>query len=119
MSQKQISFEDAGKILRAVKNLEAIENGQEPVKAPSGASRHYQKNLLKNVRKSTLEVPTNYVDDIFKVRNKAYSGAEYIPHKWKLGKDVNEPGFATGMDDLSRVILDAKYTHTHSVCSIL
>ena len=59
-------------------------------------------------RKSTLDVPTNYVDDIFKDRNKAYSGAEYIPHKWKLGKDVNEPGFASGMDDLSRVILDAK-----------
>ena len=74
MSQKQISIEDANKILRSINNIEAIQNGQEPVKPPSGASRHYQKNLLKNVRKSTLDVPTNYIDDIFKERNAAYSG---------------------------------------------
>ena len=109
-----MSFEDMNNIVKAVEKLTpqqlaAIENGQAvPVKAPSGPSRHYQKNLLKNATKSTLEVPTNYVDDIFKARNDKYTGAEYIPHKWKLGKDVNEPGFASGMDDLSRVILDAK-----------
>ena len=109
-----MSFEDMNNIVKSLEKLTpeqlaAIENGQAvPVKAPSGPSRHYQKNLLKNARKSTLEVPTNYVEDIFQARNNKYTGAEYIPHKWKLGKDVNEPGFASGMDDLSRVILDAK-----------
>ena len=80
---------------------------QKPVMSSSSGTRHYQKNLLANKKESTIEIP-DYIDESFKARNEAYSTAEYIPHKWKLGRDTNEPGFATGMDDLSRVVLDAK-----------
>ena len=74
-----MSYEDMNNIVKAVKKLtpqqlEAIENGQTAsVKAPSGPSHHYQKNLLKNATKSTLAVPTNYVDDIFQARNNKYT----------------------------------------------
>ncbi len=37
-----------------------------------------------------------------------YAGDDYKSHKWALGKDVDEPGFGSGVDDLAR--------HTHTVC---
>lgn len=37
-----------------------------------------------------------------------YAGDDYKSHKWALGKDVDEPGFGSGVDDLARILLDAK-----------
>ena len=45
-----------------------------------------------------------------------YAGDDYKSHKWALGKDVDEPGFGSGVDDLARILLDAKKEHTHTVC---
>ena len=67
---------------------------------------HFVKNLKPTMKASTYEVPK--YESQFSKRDKVFSGDSYTTHKWKLGKDVNEPGFATGMDDLSRIILDAK-----------
>ena len=55
-----MSFEDMNNIVKAVEKLTpqqlaSIENGQAvPVKALSGPSRHYQKNLLKKMRQNLL-----------------------------------------------------------------
>ena len=67
---------------------------------------HFVKNLKPTMKASTYEVPK--YESQFSKRDENFSMPEYVPHRWKLGKDVNEPGFATGMDDLSRIILDAK-----------
>ena len=46
-----------------------------------------------------------------------YAGDDYKSHKWALGKDVDEPGFGSGVDDLARILLDAKKdVNTHTQC---
>ena len=37
-----------------------------------------------------------------------FQGESFVPHKWDLKKDQNEQGFASGVDDLARVLLDNK-----------
>ena len=75
--------------------------------ASSTKLNHYVKNLKPSMKASTLIVPK--YESQFTEREKDFSDEKlYGTHRWKLGKDVNEPGFATGMDDLSRIILDAK-----------
>ena len=37
-----------------------------------------------------------------------YKTDDYKAHQWNLMKDVDEPGFASGVDDLARILLDAK-----------
>ena len=37
-----------------------------------------------------------------------FQGESFVPHKWDLKKDQNEQGFASGIDDLGRILLDNK-----------
>ncbi len=37
-----------------------------------------------------------------------FQGDEFTPYKWDLKKDQNEQGFAPGIDDLGRILLDNK-----------
>ena len=69
--------------------------------------QHFVKNLKPTMTPSSFRI--GKIDNQFYERDSDFSDEKlYGSHRWKLGKDVNEPGFATGMD-----------THTHSVCSIL
>lgn len=84
-----------------------IEDSKESVQfLPSFGRAHTAKNLRTSDFKAAqpIQIP---IDDTFKDRDSAINHGEYKAHKWNLKKDTNETGFATGMDDLSRIILDA------------
>ena len=63
--------------------LSEQEVAQTQVSVPTRGVRHFQKIFLDNKHKSTLQIP-EYHNSTFDSRNAAFTGDEYIPHKWRL-----------------------------------